>query len=511
MRLQASSLQKLRGTSAYRWAVCPCARGFLVCPCARVPVSPCARRAVRRPISTCSHTTCSHTTCPHTHTHNLLTQLTHNLSTHNLLTHNLSSHNLSSHAHTQLVITPLTQIVITPLALTSTFTLRGRCGTSWHLDDMQAWHFVTSTFTLCGRHGTWRHRLLLCVAGVALMALGWLWRHAWSSGGTVAPRRFAWQAWHFVTSTFTLRGWRGTSWHPPSLCVVRMALRDMHLHFVWQAWHWTTSIVSLRGMRATYGTGLALAACLVIRWRRGAAAFCVASVALRDIHLHFVWQAWDLTTSIVTLRGRCGTYGTGLALAARLVIRWRRGAAAFWQAWHFVTSTFTLCRRCGTYGTGLALAARLVIRRRRGAAAFCAKGVALRDIHLHFAWSAWHFVTSTFTLRGPRGASWHAPSLCVVGVALRDVHLHFVWQAWDLTTWIVTLRGRCGTYGTGFALAARLVIRWRRGAAAAWQAWQAWHFVTSTFTLRGRRGTSWHPPSLCVFGVALRDIHLHFT
>ena len=27
----------------------------------------------------------------------------------------------------------------------------------------------------------------------------------------LAPRRFAWQAWHFVTSTFTLRGRRGTS------------------------------------------------------------------------------------------------------------------------------------------------------------------------------------------------------------------------------------------------------------------------------------------------------------
>jgi len=30
---------------------------------------------------------------------------------------------------------------------------------------------------------------------------------------------------------------------------------------------------------------------------RGAAALCVAGVALDDIHLHFAWQAWHLATS----------------------------------------------------------------------------------------------------------------------------------------------------------------------------------------------------------------------
>ena len=59
-------------------------------------------------------------------------------------------------------------------------------------------------------------------------------------------------------------------------------------------------------------------------------------------------------------------------------------------------------------------------------------------------------------------------------VALRDICL------------IVTLRGRRGTYGTGLALAARLVSH---GAVTPRPfAWQAWHFVTSAFTLRGRRG-----------------------
>jgi len=49
-----------------------------------------------------------------------------------------------------------------------------------------------------------------------------------------------------------------------------------------------------------------------------AAAFCVAGVTLGDINLHFAWQAWHVVTWTCTLRGRCGTYGTGLALVARL-------------------------------------------------------------------------------------------------------------------------------------------------------------------------------------------------
>ena len=47
-------------------------------------------------------------------------------------------------------------------------------------------------------------------------------------------------------------------------------------------------------------------------------------VALRLIELHFAWQAWHLVTWIVTLRGERGTYGTWLALVARLGPVWRR-------------------------------------------------------------------------------------------------------------------------------------------------------------------------------------------
>jgi len=49
-----------------------------------------------------------------------------------------------------------------------------------------------------------------------------------------------------------------------------------------------------------------------------AAALCVAGVALGVIDHHFAWQAWGLATWTCILRGRRGTYGTGLALVARL-------------------------------------------------------------------------------------------------------------------------------------------------------------------------------------------------
>ena len=73
-----------------------------------------------------------------------------------------------------------------------------------------------------------------------------------------------------------------------------------------------------------------------------------------------------------------------------------------------MTWIVTLRGRRGTYGTGLALVARLVPRPRWDAAAFCVAGVALCDIHLHFVWQAWHLMT-------------HGSSLCVAGVALGNM------------------------------------------------------------------------------------------
>ena len=73
-----------------------------------------------------------------------------------------------------------------------------------------------------------------------------------------APRHFAWQAWHLVTSTLISRGRRGTNLHLPSFCVVGVAL------------------MVLGG-----ALGLGFVACDA----RGAAPLCMAGVALGDIHL----------------------------------------------------------------------------------------------------------------------------------------------------------------------------------------------------------------------------------
>ena len=101
-----------------------------------------------------------------------------------------------------------------------------------------------------------------------------------------------------------------------------------------------------------------------------------------------VWGRLHLTKYFFFSRGRRGTW---------------RHLLSTWQAWHLwhwadlETSTFVSRGRRGTYGTGLALVA-------GDAAALCVAGVALVEIHLRFAWQAWHLVTSTFVLHGRRGA-----------------------------------------------------------------------------------------------------------
>ena len=269
----------------------------------------------------------------------------------------------------------------------------------------------------------------------------------------------------------------------------------MDCYFAWQTWHlWHWA-----------GSGGALG------FRRGAgdaAAVGVAGVPLCDIYVHFVWQAWHFVTWIVTLRGKRGTYGTGLALVARLVLGVAPGTPRLlaWQPWHLWHWA----------GSGGAVGFR---RGARNAAAVGVAAVALGDIHLRFTWQAWYLVTSTSTLAWQPWRLWHwagsggalgfrrgagdaaavgvaavalgdihPPSFHVAGAALCDIYLHFVWQAWHFVTWIVTLRVRRGTYGTGLALVARLVLGVAPG--TPWLlAWQPWHFVTSTFTLCGRCGT----------------------
>ena len=366
---------------------------------------------------------------------------------------------------------------------------------------------------LRGRRGTWWHPPWFHVAGVAqphiYRRFAWQAWDRWHSQPHIY-RRFAWQAWdrwHWVAcldwfrrrrdacdAASLLRGRRGTWWHPPWF-------------HAWQAWHKLTSTVVLRGRRGTDGTG----------WRAwtglGAAVtpvtprhFCVAGVALGDIHLDFTWQAWHNLTSTVVLRGRRGTDGAG------------------WRAW-----------------TGLGAAVTPVTPRH-----FCVAGVALGDIHLDFTWQAWHNLTSTVVLRGRRGTDgigWRAWTglgaavtprhFCVAAVALGDIHLDFMWQAWHNLTSTVVLRGRRGTDGTGWrawtGLGAAVTPRHFCVAAVALGdihldfTWQACHNLTSTVVLRGRRGTDgtgWRawtglgaavtpvtPRHFCVAGVALGDIH----
>ena len=162
-----------------------------------------------------------------------------------------------------------------------------------------------------------------------------------------------------------------------------------------------------------------------------------------------------------------------------------------WQAWHKLTST-------------------VVLRGRRGTTShppsFCVAGVALTHTHT-FARQAWHNQTSTFVLRGRRGTTSHPPSFCVACVALMALGgalglawspvtpgtpRHFAWQAWHKLTSTVVLRGRRGTHGTGWRAWTGLVARDARDAAAlcvagvaqthihrrfAWQAWHSWHWV----------------------------------
>ena len=149
-------------------------------------------------------------------------------------------------------------------------------------------------------------------------------------------------------------------------------------------------------------------------------ALCVAGVALGNICHCFAWQAWHLAASTFVWRGRRGTYGTGLALVARLdcisqqwhrgTLRGRRGTWRLcfrfpWQVWHLATSALFLRGRLGTFGTGLALVARL-------------DWISRRWRPRHFAWQAWHSATFAFVSCGRRGIWQHPPWFCVAGVAL---------------------------------------------------------------------------------------------
>ena len=186
----------------------------------------------------------------------------------------------------------------------------------------QAWHKLISTIVLRGRRGTdgigWRawtglgacDAAALCVAGVAQPHI---------------HLRFTWQAWHKLTSTVVLRGRRGTDgtgWRAwtglgacdaAALCVAGVAQTHIYRRFAWQAWHKLTSTVVLRGRRGTDGTvwrawtGLgacdAAALCVAGVAQPHIPSFHVASVAQTHIYYRFAWQAWDRWHWVARLDG----------------------------------------------------------------------------------------------------------------------------------------------------------------------------------------------------------------
>ena len=448
-----------------------------------------------------SHTTLSHTIFLIQHCHT--PSFAYNFVTHHLSHTTLSrtifhtqlchtpSHNFATHhlSHTTLSHTIFHTQLCQPPSFPYNFVTHHRF--AWQA--WQAWHNLTSTFVLRGMRGTISHPPSFRVAGVALMALGGALGLAWSPVTPVTSRLFAWQAWRNLTSTIVLRGMRGAISHPPSFRVAGVALMAQ-------------------------GGTLGLAG---------------SPVTPR----HFAWQVWHNLTSTFVLRGRRGAIShppsfcvAGVALMAlggALGLAWSPVTPVTprhfaWQAWHNLTPTIIVSRgRRGTHGTGWRAWTGLVGRDARDAAAFCVAGVAQPHIHLRFAWHAWRNLTSNIVSccrRGTHGAGWRAwtglvardardaAALCVAGVAQPHIHLRFAWQAWRNLTPTIVSRGRRGAHGTGWRAWTGLVARDARDVAAFCVAgephihhrfaWNAWRNLTSTIVSRGRRGThgtGWRP------------------
>ena len=284
-----------------------------------------------------------------------------------------------------------------------------------------------------------------------------------------------------------------------------VALVDIDVRFTWQAWHNLTSTFVLRGRRGTYGTG----------WRAG------AGFSRPGRRGTLAWQAWHNLTSTFVSRGRRGTYGTGWRAWAGFSRPGRRGTFA-WQAWHLLTSTCVSPVRRGTISHPASFCVAGVALMALGGA--FGLFLVARDAAALLRGRC-GTISHPFVLRGRRGTISHPPSfrvasvalvalggalglvlvardaaaLCVAGVALVDIDVRFTCQAWHNLTSTFVLRGRCGTYGTGWRAGAGFSRPGRRGTFA----WQVWHNLTSTFVLRGRRGTISHYPSFRVAGVAL--------
>ena len=181
--------------------------------------------------------------------------------------------------------------------------------------------------------------------------------------------------------------------------------------------------------------------------------FCVAGVALENIHLRFLWQAWHLWHWAVSggALGRAWSPVTPPKLCVAGVALGDICLRFAWQAWHlwrqppcFRVAGVALMALGGALGPVLVAG---------DAVALCVAGMALGNIYFRFvvlrgrrgtygtSCQAWHLVTSTLVLGGRRGTWQHLPSFHVAGVALGYIQLRLAWQAWRL--W----HGRRGTYG----------------------------------------------------------------
>ena len=264
--------------------------------------------------------------------------LTHNLSTHHLLTHNLLTHNLSTHHF-------------------SSHHLSHHYLSTHNLSS----HYL-STHNLSSRHLSSHYLSTHNFVHTQLVITQLVIRPLLITPLVITPLVFTLLVHiQLVITQLVIR----------PLVITPLAHTQLVI---------TQLVVTLRGRRGTYGTGLALVARSVptcpsgrrgfLRGRPGtwrlSSSFHVAGVVLGDIHLRFTWQAWHLATWIVTLRGRRGTYGTGLALVARSVPTCLSGRRGFLRG------------RRGTW---------------RHSSSFHVAGVVLGDIHYRFTWQAWHLAT----------------------------------------------------------------------------------------------------------------------
>ena len=498
---------------------------------------------------------------PHTHNTQLVTNLlTHNLTTHNLSTHNLLTHTQLAHtqlAHIQIVTTQLAHLQLVTTQLTHTQLVHTQLAHTQLAHTHTTWPHTTCHHTTCS-HTTYSHTTsphTTCPNTTCSHTHNLLTHNLPTYN--LSPHNLLTH--NLLTHNLLTHNFSTHNLSPHNLSTHNLLTHNLPTCNT-TCPHITCSHTNCSHTRGHLPSlcvaGVALMALLWLRWRAwfpfgavGAAAVCVAGVALGDMDRQFALQAWHLATSIVTLRGRRGTYGTGLALVARLVPVWRRGRRRClrgrrgtwrhgpslcvahvalgdidrhfaWQAWHLLWHWAGSGRlvpvwrrgrrrgRRGTYGTGLAPVARLVPCRRRGRSGFAwqawhlAAGVALGDIDRHFAWQAWHL----WHWAGSGGALGSRLAPCAPPL--------FAWQAWHLATWTVTLRGTRGTWRhrpslcvAGVALTA---LRWVWALGSPWQEWHLWHWASSGGTLgslsapRAQRLFAWQAWHLATSTVSLR-------